>query len=88
MTQKLNVTAEDIALAAFNHANALSAHLIQKGLLTIDEANEIAATAASMCKASGGANAAEVIYRAIPSCRNVDPVAAAEARGAEISRPE
>lgn len=43
---------------------------------------------ASMCKAGGRVNATEVIYRSIPSCRDVDPVAAADARGVDISQSE
>lgn len=88
MNKKLDVTANDVALAAFHHANALSMYLVMKGVLTTDEGNEIAAMAASMCKASDATNAAEAIYVTMPTSRDIDPIAAAEARGVKIEKPQ
>lgn len=86
MTEKLSVTAEDISVAAFQGWMALTAELTRKGILSNDDANAVAATAASMCMAQGTRNAAELIYTSIPTSRNVDPVARALDVGMKVER--
>ncbi|WP_191555763.1 hypothetical protein [Brevundimonas aurantiaca] len=86
MTEKLNVTAEDVSVAAFQGWMALTAELTRKGVLSNDDANAVAATAASMCMAQGTKNAAELIYTSIPTSRNFDPIARALDVGMKVER--
>lgn len=86
MTAKLAVTVEDVAVAAFQGWMALTAELVRKGVLTNDDGNAVAATAASMCLAQGTKNAAEVIFTSIPTSRDVDPVGRALDVGMKIER--
>ncbi|MGN7099914.1 hypothetical protein [Brevundimonas diminuta] len=86
MTEKLDVTAEDVSVAAFQGWMALTAELTRKGVLSNDDANAVAATAASMCMAQGSKNAAELIHTSIPTSRNVDPVARALDVGMKVER--
>jgi hypothetical protein len=86
MSEKLNVTAEDVSIAAFQGWMALTAELTRKGILSNDDANAVAATAASMCMAQGTANAAELIYTSIPTSRNFDPVGRALDVGMKVER--
>lgn len=86
MTDKLAVTAEDVAVAAFQGWMALTGELVRKGFLTTDDGNAVAASAASMCLAQGSSNAAELIFTSIPTSRGVDPVGRALDVGMKIER--
>ncbi|WP_030540304.1 hypothetical protein [Sphingobium sp. DC-2] len=86
MSEKINVSAEDGATAAFLSVLALSQALARKGLLTGDDLNEAFATAASMCRANGSEDAARMIEVSVPSSVGIDIIALAEARGETIHR--
>jgi hypothetical protein len=76
--------AQDGAMAAMQWALALTARLTEKGVLTVDEANEIAASAASQCRAAESEAAASLIEAVVPTCLGIDPVEAAGKRGVQV----
>lgn len=84
--EKLDASAEEASVAALMWVAALCSRLVQKRVLDPDEANEIAATAASMAKAQGTPGAARVIEAIVPTSVGVDPVAAALDRGVTVRR--
>lgn len=86
MTDKIQASAQDIAGAAFYGWMALTAELTRKGVISNDDSNAIAATAASMCEAGGLTVSAEVIRASIPTSRDVDPVARALDVGMKVTR--
>lgn len=86
MTEKITVSAEAGATAAFLSVLGLSQMLARKGVLSSDELNEAFALAASMCRANGSEDAARVIEVSVPSSVGVDVVALAQARGETVHR--
>lgn len=86
MTDKFQASPTDVAGAAYYGWLALLAELTRKGVVSNDDSNAVAATAASMCEAAGLAASAEMIRLSIPTSRDVDVVARALDVGMQVTQ--
>jgi hypothetical protein len=82
VADNLHVTSQDAATAALLWISALTNRLVRKDVLTVNEANEIGAAAAAMCRANGALGGGDLIEAIFPASKGASLVMTAKERGA------